>query len=220
MKNLLSGPEPGVEIITKYYNVTPDQQKKFKTLYPVYKEWNERINLISRKDFHRFYLHHVLHSLSIAKFIRFKPEARILDVGTGGGFPGIPLAVMFPETRFHLIDSIGKKIKAVSDIVRQLQLKNVTTEQTRVENHQATYDFIVSRAVTHMDKFVRWTAKNIARQNRHEVENGILYLKGGDLREELKNFPGAQIIPLSTFFEEDFFETKKLVYLPRKIIRK
>ncbi|NPA43227.1 MAG: 16S rRNA (guanine(527)-N(7))-methyltransferase RsmG [Chlorobi bacterium] len=206
--------EPGPEIIEKYFDLTEEQKEKFRRMGPVYAELNARVNLISRKDFPRFYLHHVLHSLAIAKFVRFLPEARILDAGTGGGFPGIPLAVMFPQTRFHLVDSIGKKVRAVKEAVRRLELPNVTVEQTRLENHRDRYDFIVSRAVTRMDQFYRWTAKNISPRSRHDIPNGILYLKGGDLTEELAPFPEARVIPLSRYFEEPFFETKKLVYLP------
>jgi len=206
--------EEGIKLIKKYFELTGPQENCFYQLYPLYFEWNQKINLISRKDFNAFYLHHVLHSLSIAKFIRFNPGAHVLDVGTGGGFPGIPLAIYFPETTFCLIDSIGKKIKAVEDIRRKLSLDNVCTLQTRIENHHRKYDFIVSRAVTRMETFVKWTRKNIKKESFHEKPNGILYLKGGDLSEELKNFPQAQVIPLNRFFEEDFFQTKKLVYLP------
>ncbi len=204
----------GIHLLSEYFDLTPGQKGKFLKLYPLYYEWNKKINLISRKDIDRFYLHHVLHSLSIAKFIRFLPGSRILDVGTGGGFPGIPLAIMFPETRFCLIDSIGKKIKAVADISDHLDLKNVCALQTRVENHQDKYDFAVSRAVTKTDKLYKWTRKNISGKSRHPISNGMIMLKGGDLQEELASFPQARVIPLRQYFEEEFFETKKLVYLP------
>lgn len=205
-----------VSLIEKYFSLTPDQKEKFRLLGEIYPEWNAKINLISRKDTENFYLHHVLHSLGIAKFANFRPGARILDAGTGGGFPGIPLAVMFPRAHFHLVDSTGKKIKAVRQIARELDLDNVTAEQVRLENHHLPYDFVVSRAVTRMDRFYDWTAKNIGSENRHALANGILYLKGGDLREELKKFPHAKIIDLNRYFEEDFFDSKKLVYLPVK----
>ncbi len=220
MKNLLPELEPHAGIIEKYFDLKHSQKEKFRRLAGLYAYWNERINLISRKDFQHLYLHHVLHSLAIAKFIRFRPHGRILDVGTGGGFPGVPLAILFPEVIFHLIDSTGKKIKAVSEIARDLELNNVTAQKIRVENHHVQYDFVISRAVTRMDTFVKWTAKNISPVHRHEIENGILYLKGGDLTRELHPFPGARIIPLSNFFKESFFETKKLIYLPEKIIKK
>ena len=207
-------PQKDIRIIEKYFDISPEQRDKFIKLGTLYLPLNKRINLISRKDIDKFYERHVLHSLAIAKFIRFLPESRILDVGTGGGFPGLPLSIMFPRTKFHLLDSTGKKIKAVEYIARELELKNVTTEQNRVENHHKKYDFIVSRAVTRMDKFYQWTKKNISNENKHQIPNGILYLKGGDLSEELKPFPNAGIIHLSGFFEEAFFETKKLVFLP------
>ena len=205
-----------VSVIEKYFDLTPRQKEQFIKLGEIYPSLNEKINLISRKDMENFYLHHVLHSLGIAKFIRFLPGARVMDAGTGGGFPGLPLAVLYPETRFHLVDATGKKIKAVQSLIDALQLKNATAEQTRLENHAALYDFVVSRAVTRMDKFYRWVKKNIRPGGNHSVPNGILYLKGGDLSEELKKFPQAQVIPLKQYFEEPFFETKKLVYLPER----
>ncbi len=207
-------------VIEKYFDLNDRQREQMAALKDIYARWNARINLISRKDFDFFYERHVLHSLAIAKFIRFLPDSRILDVGTGGGFPGIPLAVFFEDVRFHLIDSIGKKIRAVGEIARELQLENVTWEQTRVENHRQKYDFIVSRAVTRMDTFVKWTGKNIKRESRHGIPNGIIYLKGGDLTGELAAFPQAKVIPVSNFFNEAFFETKKIVYLPVSNINK
>jgi 16S rRNA (guanine527-N7)-methyltransferase len=180
----------------------------------LYAEWNERINVISRKDIEALYLRHVLHSLGIAKVQVFLPGSRVLDIGTGGGFPGIPLAIMFPETEFVLVDSIGKKIKVVGEIARELRLENVEAVHGRAEKQQGQFDFIVSRAVTNMSDFVKWTRNKFLKENRHPLPNGILYLKGGDLSEELKPFRKARIYSLSDYFEEDFFETKKVVYLP------
>jgi len=204
----------GIALLEKYFDLSGEQKERFLKLGEIYPELNRKINLISRKDMENFYPRHVLHSLGIAKFIRFQPGVEVLDAGTGGGFPGIPLAIMFPGTHFHLVDATGKKIKAVQYLIDALDLQNATAEQVRLENHSRQYDFVVSRAVTKMDKFYDWTAKNIKPRSRHAVPNGILYLKGGDLTEELKNFPAAQIIPLNRYFEEPFFETKKLVYLP------
>ncbi len=207
-------PEEDLKIIEKYFSITPVQREKFIRLGELYMPLNQKINLISRKDIAHFYIRHVLHSLAIAKFIEFMPGSKILDVGTGGGFPGIPLAIMFPQVHFHLIDSIGKKIKAVRYLAEELGMDNLTSEQIRAENHHEKYDFIVSRAVTRMDRFYAWVQKNISQKHKHPIPNGILYLKGGDLTEELKNFPQARVIPLTKYFEEPFFETKKLVYLP------
>jgi 16S rRNA (guanine527-N7)-methyltransferase len=173
-----------------------------------------QINVISRKDIDELYLRHVLHSLGIAKVQDFKLGSKILDVGTGGGFPGIPLAILYPECNFYLIDSIGKKIKVVKAVADDLGLKNVKAEQGRAEEVKGEFDFIVSRAVTNMDDFVQWTKKKIAKKQNHQMKNGILYLKGGDLTDELQNFPEATIFSLTDYFKEDFFETKKVVYLP------
>jgi len=172
--------------------------------------------VVSRKDIDELYLRHVLHSLGIAKVQEFKPDSKILDVGTGGGFPGIPLAILFPETQFHLVDSIGKKIKVVTEVSEGLELKNVRVTNARVETINDQYDFIVSRAVAQMDTFVHWVKGRIAKNNVHELKNGILYLKGGDLSEELAHYRTAKIISLTDYFEEDFFDTKKVVYLPQK----
>lgn len=177
-------------------------------------EWNSQINVISRKDIEELYLKHVLHSMAIAKFIEFKTETRILDVGTGGGFPGIPLAILFPDVQFHLVDSINKKLKVVSAVSEALNVHNVMVSHTRAEDLKEEYDFVVSRAVTAMPKFVTWINKNISKNSFNELENGILYLKGGDLSEELKSFPRAKIYDLSSVYDEEFFETKKLVHLP------
>ena len=206
-----------MKTITKYFNdLTEEKLHQLEQLEGLYKEWNAQINVISRKDIDELYLRHVLHSLAIAKVQSFKPKSRILDVGTGGGFPGIPLAIMFPESNFYLVDSIGKKIKVVREVANALGLKNVKAEHGRAEEVKGDFDFIVSRAVTNMDDFVKWTRKKVAKKKRHELANGILYLKGGDLTEELINFPKATLYNLQDFFTEDFFETKKVVHIPLK----
>jgi len=206
-----------MEIIQKYFtSLTPNQTAQFGKLQDLYKDWNLKINVVSRKDIDELYLRHVLHSLGIAKVIQFKPGAKIMDVGTGGGFPGIPLAILFPEVQFHLVDSIGKKIKVVNEVTEGLGLTNVTTTHGRVEEVKGTYDFIVSRAVAQMETFVRWNKGKIAKKQQHQLKNGILYLKGGDLSEELQKYTSAKIYKLSDFFDEDFFETKKVVHLPLK----
>lgn len=206
-----------VEILLKYFpDLSSEKAEKFERLAELYKDWNTKINVVSRKDVDEIYLRHVLHSLAIGKFIQFKPESKIIDVGTGGGFPGIPLAILFPETQFTLVDSIAKKIKVVHEVVTALELTNVTTINDRVEKTKGQYDFIISRAVAAMPTFVHWTKGKIAKESRHTLKNGIIYLKGGDLTEELKPYKTVQIIPITDFFEEDFFETKKIVYLPLK----
>lgn len=206
-----------MELIIKYFpDLTQDQKDKFSALQELYKDWNLKINVVSRKDIDELYLRHVLHSLGIAKIQEFQQDANILDVGTGGGFPGIPLAILFPNTHFHLVDSIGKKIKVCDEVIDGLGLKNVTTTNSRVEEINATYDFIISRAVAAMPTFVHWVKGKIARTSRHQLKNGILYLKGGDLSEELLTYKTAQVFPLHEIFHEDFFETKKVVYLPLK----
>jgi len=205
------------EIIFKYFpNLSAIQKEQFLHLEDLYKDWNEKINVVSRKDIEELYLRHVLHSLGIAKIQPFKKGASILDVGTGGGFPGIPLSILFPESQFTLVDAIGKKIKVVEEVVTGLELKNVTTYHSRVEDLDNQFDFIVSRAVAAMPTFVRWVQGRIKKKSVHELKNGILYLKGGDLSEELKGYRNAQIFELSKFFKEDFFKTKKVVYLPMK----
>ncbi len=205
-----------MEIIKKYFELTPKQEEQFKALQPLYEDWNSKINVISRKNMDKLYEQHVLHSLGIAKVIDFSPGADVLDVGTGGGFPGIPLAILFPETNFHLVDSIGKKLKVVNGVKDTLGLENVKTTHTRVENIKDQYDFIVSRAVTKMPDFVKWVKGKIKKESNHPLKNGILYLKGGDLTEELSPYKNVKIFPLSDYFDEDFFQTKKVVYLPRK----
>jgi 16S rRNA (guanine527-N7)-methyltransferase len=204
------------EIIRQFPNLTPIQIEQFEKLQALYEDWNSKINVISRKDIDELYTRHILHSLGIAKVQQFEKGTYILDVGTGGGFPGIPLAIMFPETRFYLIDVIAKKIKLVNEVANTLDLKNVKAEQMRAENVKGDFDFIVSRAVTNMPDFVNWIKDKIKKQNKHELKNGILYLKGGDLTEELKDFPKATEYNLSDYFKEDFFETKKVVHLPLK----
>jgi len=205
------------EIIFKYFpNLSAIQKEQFSHLEDLYKDWNEKINVVSRKDIEELYLRHVLHSLGIAKIQPFKKGASILDVGTGGGFPGIPLSILFPESQFTLVDAIGKKIKVVEEVVTGLELKNVTTYHSRVEDLDDQFDFIVSRAVAAMPTFDRWVQGRIKKKSVHELKNGILYLKGGDLSEELKGYRNAQIFELSKFFKEDFFKTKKVVCLPMK----
>lgn len=206
-----------MEIITRYFsNLSETQINQFSKLEGLYKEWNAQINVISRKDIDELYVRHVLHSLGIAKVQPFQPKTSVLDVGTGGGFPGIPLAILFPETNFYLVDSIGKKIKVVNEVANALGLENAKAEVVRAENVKGEFDFIVSRAVTNMDNFVNWTRTKIAKKQQHELKNGILYLKGGDLTEELANFPKAIQYNLTAYFEEDFFETKKVVHIPLK----
>lgn len=206
-----------MKTITKYFNdLTEEKLHQLGQLEGLYKEWNAQINVISRKDIDELYVRHVLHSLAIAKVQAFKPKSHILDVGTGGGFPGIPLAILFPETNFYLVDSIGKKIKVVKEVANALGLKNVRTEHGRAEKVKGEFDFIVSRAVTNMDDFVRWVRKKVTKKQNHELPNGILYLKGGDLTEELANFPKATLYHIPDFFAEDFFETKKVVHIPLK----
>ena len=206
-----------MDIILKYFpDLTELQISQFRKLEGLYKEWNSQINVISRKDIDELYLRHVLHSLGIAKVQPFLPGSKVLDIGTGGGFPGIPLAILFPKTNFYLVDSIGKKIKVVNEVSTALELKNVRAEHKRAEEVKEEFDFIVSRAVTNMEDFVKWTRKKIAKKKNHKLKNGILYLKGGDLTEELANFPNATLYDLTNYFENDFFETKKVVHIPLK----
>lgn len=204
------------EILKYFPDLTDLQIEQFQKLDFLYHDWNEKINVISRKDIDSLYTKHILHSLGIAKVMKFEPGATVLDVGTGGGFPGIPLAILFPETRFYLIDVIAKKIKVVQGVADALELKNVKAEQKRAELVKGDFDFIVSRAVTNMPDFVSWIKDKIKKQHKHLLKNGILYLKGGDLTEELKDFPNATLYDLADFFEDEFFETKKVVHLPLK----
>lgn len=206
-----------MELILKYFpNLSKDQIEKFTKLETLYKDWNLKINVVSRKDIDELYLRHVLHALAIAKLIQFKDKSKLLDVGTGGGFPGIPLAILFPESSFHLVDSIAKKLKVVDEVVAGLGLTNVKTTHSRVEETNGTYDFIISRAVAAMPTFVHWVKGKIAKKQNNDLKNGILYLKGGDLSEELKTYKTATVYNLSDYYTEDFFETKKLVHLPLK----
>lgn len=204
-----------MQIILKYFpDLTVAQIAQFQKLEGLYKDWNLKINVVSRKDIDELYIRHILHSLGIAKVISFKLKSKILDVGTGGGFPGIPLAILFPECQFYLVDSIAKKLKVVDEVVTGLGLKNVKTFHSRVEDIDEQFDFIVSRAVTTMPTFVSWVKGKIAKSQHNDLKNGILYLKGGDLSEELQNYKTVTIFNLSDYFTEDFFETKKVVYLP------
>ena len=204
------------EILKQFPDLSENQILQFQKLQSLYEDWNSKINVISRKDIDELYTRHVLHSLGIAKIIEFCPGSKIMDVGTGGGFPGIPLAILFPEVDFYLIDVIAKKIKVVNEVATGLGLKNVKAEQKRAELVKQEFDFIVSRAVTNMPDFVKWVDDKVAKKQNHELANGILYLKGGDLTEELKDFPKATQYNLSDFFTDEFFETKKVVHLPLK----
>lgn len=203
-------------IVTKYFpSLSTEQQNQYAELYDLYTDWNSKINVISRKDIENLYLHHVLHSLAIAKILRFVPGTSIVDVGTGGGFPGIPLAIMFPDCHFHLVDSIGKKLKVAQDVADSIGLKNVTTEHTRMEEVKDRYDFVVSRAVMPLVDLVKLTRKNIAREQHNSLPNGLICLKGGELQAEIapmKNI--ATLYNVSDFFKEEYFDTKKAVYLP------
>lgn len=204
-----------VDIVFKYFpDLSQRQQEQFRMMETLYQNWNEKINVVSRKDIDELYLRHVLHSLGISKVINFKAGTEILDVGTGGGFPGIPLAILFPDVHFTLIDSIAKKIRVVQNVVAGLELENVTVINGRVEEQTSQYDFVVSRAVAAMPTFVRWVDGRIKKSSFNELKNGILYLKGGDLRQELEIFKNARVIGLKDYFEEEFFDTKSVVYLP------
>ncbi|MDC9724248.1 MAG: 16S rRNA (guanine(527)-N(7))-methyltransferase RsmG [Urechidicola sp.] len=206
-----------MNILKKYFpELTQHQISQFEQLETLYKEWNAQINVVSRKDIDELYLRHVLHSLAISKVQPLLDGSSILDIGTGGGFPGIPLAILFPKTNFYLVDSIGKKIKVVNEISSALGLQNVKAEHLRAEKVKGQFDFIVSRAVTNMNDFVKWTKGKIKKKSNHKLKNGILYLKGGDLTEELKNFPKATLYDLPNYFDEDFFETKRVVHIPLK----
>lgn len=206
-----------IQIISKYFPLLSDTQKKqFSALGELYNEWNEKINVISRKDIENLYINHVLHALAISKVQPFNIGSHILDVGTGGGFPGVPLAILFPEVRFHLVDSIAKKITVVNEVSAAIGLKNVVAEQERVENLDAKYDFIVTRGVTTLQNLYNWTHKSVKKESKHELSNGILALKGGDsLIEEITEMSKHHVKTwlISEFFNEDFFETKKVVYL-------
>ncbi|MDY0015992.1 MAG: 16S rRNA (guanine(527)-N(7))-methyltransferase RsmG [Bacteroidales bacterium] len=206
-----------MESILHYFpDITIEQRHQFEKLLPLYTYWNERINVISRKDIQHLYCHHVLHSLSIAKLITFETGTSILDVGTGGGFPGIPLAIMFPEARFHLVDSIGKKIKVVEIIVNEMELKNVSFAHARVEDLNSNYDFIISRAVTSLPVFMQWVKNRCRKNSLNVLKNGVIYLKGGDINKEVANvYPQKiNIYPISMWFADEFFKEKYILHLP------
>jgi len=204
-----------LKLIRKYFsNLDNNQLNKFESLFGIYSDWNSKINVISRKDLDNFYLRHVLHSMSIAKFHHFSSGTSIMDLGTGGGFPGIPLSILYPEVNFHLVDSISKKIRVVEDIIEKLNLKNVEIYDDRAENIKITVNFVTCRAVAPMQTLVRWVSKIVSGVHKPDRKNGLLCLKGGDIFEELKDFNELEVVDLNTFFEESFFESKKLVYLP------
>ena len=204
-----------MELINKYFpNITDLQRQQYAALDQLYHEWNSKINVISRKDIDNLYEHHILHSLGIAQLINFKPGTCIMDLGTGGGFPGIPLAIMFPDVKFHLVDSIGKKIKVCDEIRNALSLANVTTEWTRAENIKGKYDFVVSRAVMPLTDLVKLCRKNVAKESHNAMPNGLICLKGGELAHEVMPMKSNTLITdLSNYFSEEFFETKKVVYV-------
>jgi 16S rRNA (guanine527-N7)-methyltransferase len=204
------------DTISRYFPLLSELRKnKISQLNPVYERWNRMINVISRKDMDNFQVHHVLHSLAIAKVISFVPGTRILDIGTGGGFPGVPLAILFPETEFFLLDSIGKKIKVVTEVARELELANVVPLRKRAEDEDGKYDFVISRAVTQFPQFVKLAGKNISETQKNSLSNGILYLKGGTLDKEIEPFTGkVKVWEIKEFFSEPFFDTKKIVHLP------
>ncbi len=203
------------EIVFKYFpDLTELQRGQISLLGELYKDWNRKINVVSRKDIDELYLRHVLHSLGIAKVVEFREGTEVLDVGTGGGFPGIPLAILFPRVRFTLVDSIAKKIRVVEEVVSGLGLQNVAVVNSRVEDLNGRFDFVVSRAVAAMPTFVRWVQGKIKKKSLHTFKNGIFYLKGGDLTDELSELKETRIIALKDYFEEEFFETKSVVYLP------
>ena len=205
----------GGSVITKYFSLTDQQKQQFEALDALYHDWNSKINVISRKDIDNLYEHHVLHSLAIAELIRFKPGTNIMDLGTGGGFPGIPLAIMFPEAKFHLVDSLGKKIRVCEEVSKALGLQNVTTQWCRAEEVKQQFHFIVSRAVMPLPDLVKIIRKAVNKEQFNGLPNGLICLKGGELEQEARPFgKAAQITSLSEYFEEPFFETKKLVYLP------
>ncbi len=204
-------------IIQKYFpDLNPNQIRQFDQLFELYQNWNAQINVISRKDIDELYERHILHSLGIAKVCRFLPGAQVLDVGTGGGFPGIPLAILFPETEFLLVDAIGKKIKVVNEVAQAIGLQNLKAVDSRAEQIKQNFDFIVSRAVTQLKDFYPWVKGKFNKESKHELPNGILYLKGGDLTEELvaSQLKNIKLYPLSEYFAEEFFETKFVVYFP------
>ena len=202
------------QILNYFPQLTPEQTAQFAALNDLYHDWNAKINVISRKDIDNLYEHHVLHSLCIAKIINFKPDTSIMDLGTGGGFPGIPLAILFPDCRFHLVDSIGKKIKVCTEVANAIGLKNVTFRHCRAEEEKTTFDFVVSRAVMPLNDLIKIIRKNIKKEQHNALPNGLLCLKGGDLSRELAPFKHkAEVIDLNNYFNEEYFDTKKLVYI-------
>ena len=202
-------------VASHFQNLTLEQFAQFERLDSLYRMWNEKINVISRKDMDNLYLHHVLHSLSIARFVSLKPGSKVVDAGTGGGFPGIPLAIYFPEVEFTLVDSIAKKIKVVQSVSDEIGLKNVRSRRCRVEEMDQKFDFVVSRAVTGFPEFVAWVRKLISPGGFNDIPNGIIYLKGGDIEDEIRKFSGkVKIQEVSDYFEEEYFEAKKIIYLP------
>ncbi|MBX2842602.1 MAG: 16S rRNA (guanine(527)-N(7))-methyltransferase RsmG [Flammeovirgaceae bacterium] len=205
-----------MEVIAKYFpDLTKKQRHQFGLLHDIYSEWNEKINVISRKDIDNLYLHHVLHSLSIAKYVDFKENTKLLDVGTGGGFPGIPLAILYPHCQFHLVDSIAKKIKVVEEVSKHLGLENITYEHQRAEKVKGQFDFVITRAVAKIDTIYNWVKGKVRNEGGNVVWNGIICLKGGDLKEEFSKFKhNYRFVEISDYFEEEFFETKKIVYVP------
>lgn len=208
--------DPSVELIYQYFPELSEKQKEqFRLLGELYPYWNSQINVISRKDIGSLYLHHVLHSLSIAKFTSFVDHSRIVDVGTGGGFPGLPLAILFPKVYFHLVDSIGKKIKVVREVAAAIGLENIEADHIRAEQLDEKYDFVISRAVTRLVDFYPWIHNKFSKSNKNAIPNGIIYLKGGDLTEEIKESRlKAQVFPIGDYFDEAFFDTKSVVYIP------
>lgn len=205
-----------MKVIENYFQkLTELQKSQFKALFDLYLDWNNKINVISRKDIENLYLHHVLHSLAIAKYVSFAPGTKVMDVGTGGGFPGIPLAIFFPEVQFLLLDSIGKKVRVAGEIAKAIGLENVEVKHSRAEDEKRKFDFIVSRAVMLLPELVKITNKNLSREQNNSIPNGVICLKGGDLTSETKSFKNiVDIVSLSEYFSEPFFQTKKLVYLP------
>tara|TARA_B100001113_G_C20883537_1_gene523751 strand:+ start:78 stop:701 length:624 start_codon:yes stop_codon:yes gene_type:complete len=202
------------EILKYFPKINPEQTNKLQDLYSIYELWNSKINLISRKDFENLYTHHVLHSLSILKFIKFKNGTKVLDVGTGGGFPGVPLAILFPEVEFTLIDGIGKKILAVNSIIKDLKINNAKGINIRAEDLSEKNDFIIARAVGSLDKFYPLIQKNISSNSFNDITNGLIYLKGGDLSHELRQIKNYKEVLISDYFSESFFKDKKIIYIP------